>query len=42
MHEINLEAGRPVGGPSIAVQARRNLIGATEQEPAPGQARADG
>jgi hypothetical protein len=42
MHEINLEAGRPVGRPSIAVQALRNLIGAAEQEPAPGQARAHG
>jgi hypothetical protein len=42
MHQINLEADRPVGRPSIAVQARRNLIGAAEQQPAPGQARADG
>jgi hypothetical protein len=42
MHQINLEAGRPVGRPSIAVQARRNLIGATEQEPAPRQALAHG
>jgi hypothetical protein len=42
MHQINLEAGRPVGRASIAVQVRRNLIGAAEQEPAPGQARADG
>jgi hypothetical protein len=42
MHEINLQVGRPVGRSSIAVQARRNLIGATEQEPAPGQARAGG
>jgi hypothetical protein len=41
MHQINLEAGRPADRPSI-LQARRNLIGATEQEPAPGQARADG
>ena len=38
MHEINLEAGHP----SIAVQALWNLIGAAEQEPAPGQARAHG
>ena len=38
MHEINLEAGAP----AIAVQARRNLIGATEHGPAPGQARAHG
>jgi len=42
MHEINLEVGRPVGRPSIAVQARRRLIGAAEQEPASGQALAHG
>jgi hypothetical protein len=42
MHQINLEAGRPIGRPSIAARARRNLIGAALQEPAPGQARADG
>jgi hypothetical protein len=42
MHEINLEAGRPLGRPSIAVQALRNLIGAAQQEPAPGQAHAHG
>jgi hypothetical protein len=40
-HQINLEADRPVDRPSIAVQARRNLIGAAEPA-APGQARADG
>ena len=41
MHQINLEASR-VRRLSIAVQVRRNLIGATEQGPAPGQARAHG
>ena len=42
MQKINLEAGRPADRPSIAAQARRNLSGAAEQQPAPRQAHAHG
>lgn len=32
MHEINLEAGRPIWHPPIATAALQNLIQAAEQE----------
>lgn len=32
MHEINLEAGRPIWRPPIAVQALQNLVDAAERE----------
>ncbi len=32
MHEINLEAGRPIWRPPIAVAALQNLIDAAERE----------
>lgn len=32
MHEINLEAGRPIWRPPIAVEALQNLIDAAERE----------
>jgi hypothetical protein len=35
MHEINLEAGRPIWRPPLAVQALQNLVDAAEREPAP-------
>ena len=35
MHEINLEAGRPIWRPTIAVQALQNLIDAAEAHPSP-------
>jgi hypothetical protein len=35
MHEINLEAGRPIWHAPIAIAALQNLIKAAEQEDAP-------
>jgi hypothetical protein len=32
MHEINLEAGRPIWRPPIAVQALQNLVDAAERD----------
>jgi hypothetical protein len=34
MHVINLEAGRPIWRPSLAVQALQNLVDAAEREAA--------
>jgi hypothetical protein len=34
MHEINLEAGRPIWRPPLAVQALQNLVDAAEREAA--------
>jgi hypothetical protein len=34
MHEINLEAGRPMWRPPLAVQALQNLVDAAEREAA--------
>jgi hypothetical protein len=43
MHEINLEAGRPIWRPPLAVQALQNLVDAAEREATcPGQAREHG
>lgn len=35
MHEINLEAGRPIWRPPIAIVALQNLIDAAEREQEP-------
>jgi hypothetical protein len=35
MHEINLQAGRVIGRPPLAIAARQNPIDAAEREPAP-------
>ena len=35
MHEINLEAGRPIWRPPIAVQALQNLVDAADQRTQP-------
>jgi len=32
MHEINLEAGRPIWQPPMAIIALQNLVDASEQE----------
>lgn len=41
MHEVNLEAGRPVWHPPIAVRALQNLVDAAEREGTDFSARAD-
>ena len=33
MHEINLEAGRPIWRPPMAIIALQNLVDASEREP---------
>jgi hypothetical protein len=33
MHEINLEAGRPIWRPPLAIIALQNLVDASEREP---------
>jgi len=35
MHEINIEAGRPIWRPPIAVQALQNLVDAADQRTRP-------
>jgi hypothetical protein len=42
MQEINLEAGRPIWRPPLAIEALRNLVDAAERRAAPGTCRGRG